>query len=464
MNVTEALVSFCHQLSGDELPAPVVERVKLLGLDFAGVASRGSLSDSSLPIRRFVETVKGTGEAIVIGTSLSAHPTYAALANGAFAHSLELDDVESESSLHPGVAVFPAALAAAELSKADGKSFLAAVVAGYEVAIRLGRALNPTAHYARGFHPTATCGTFGAAAAAGKLLGLSEAQLLHAFGIAGSQAAGLMEYLPDGAWTKRLHPGWAAHGGLVAALLAREGFTGPTQVLEGKAGFLRAHSDAGDPAQIIKGLGDGYAVMRTAVKIHACCRYMHAGIDAILELVARYDLTPANVARISVGVIPTGSFVAEPADRTYHPRSTVDAQFSMPYGAAITLLKRRASLEEFTEDLVGSPQVRALIGRVICVKDPDLERSFPAKWSGWAEIETVDGERRKTWIEVPKGEPENPVGWNEVLEKFHTLSSSVFPEGRRMAIIGAIAKLDALRDMGEFSRLLSALDQREGCS
>jgi 2-methylcitrate dehydratase PrpD len=186
MSITQPLVSFCHQLGADTLPAAVIERVKLLALDFAGVASRGSLSDSSAPIRRFVESVDARGGAVVIGTSLSAHPTYAALANGAFAHSLELDDVESESSLHPGVAVFPAALAAAELSKADGKSFLAAVVAGYEVTVRLGKALNPSAHYGRGFHPTATCGTFGAAVAAGKLLGLGEAQLLHAFGIAGS--------------------------------------------------------------------------------------------------------------------------------------------------------------------------------------------------------------------------------------------------------------------------------------
>jgi len=462
MRITEGLVGFCDQLGDEGLPPEVVERVKLLGLDFIGVSSRGSLSDSSAPIRRFVEAVRGMGDAVVIGTALSAHPTYAALANGAFAHSLELDDVEAESSLHPGVSVFPAALAAAELSGADGKSFLAAIVAGYEATIRLGKALNPSAHYGRGFHPTATCGTFGAAITAGKLLGLSDAQLLHAFGIAGSQAAGLMEFLADGAWTKRLHPGWAAHSGLVAALLAREGFTGPSQVLEGTAGFLRAYSDAGDPAQIYKGLGEEYAVMRTAVKIHACCRYMHAGIDAVLELAARYDLTPANVARVTVGVIPTGSFVADPPERTYHPRGTVDAQFSMPYGAAVALLRRRASLEEFAEDLVSSPQVRALIDRVVCVKDPALERGFPARWSGWAEIETVDGERKKAWIEIPKGEPENPVGWDDVVAKFDTLATPVFSERRRNAIVGAMAQLDTLQDIGEMSRLLRASDDRSG--
>jgi 2-methylcitrate dehydratase PrpD len=231
VDITELLVRFCHQLSGERLPRDVVEKAKSHTLDFFGVASRGSLSDSSLAIARFLQALKGIGEAVVVGTPLLAHPTYAALANGAFAHSLELDDVERESSLHPGVAVFPAALAAAELTQADGKRFIAAVVAGYEVTIRLGKALKPSAHYGRGFHPTATCGTFGAAVAAGKLLGLNEQQLLHAFGIAGSQAAGLMEFLADGAWTKRLHPGWAAHAGLIAALLAREGSPdrGPSQ-------------------------------------------------------------------------------------------------------------------------------------------------------------------------------------------------------------------------------------------
>ncbi|MCI0407825.1 MAG: MmgE/PrpD family protein [Acidobacteria bacterium] len=455
MGITETLVSFCHQLRGDGLPRHVIEKAKLFALDFIGVASRGASSDSSLSITRFLQAVNGNGEAVVIGTPLLAHPTYAALANGAFAHSLELDDVEGESSLHPGVTVFPAALAAAELSKADGKHFLAAVVAGYEVAIRLGKALRPSAHYGRGFHPTATCGTFGAATAAGKLLGLDEGQLLHAFGIVGSQAAGLMEFLADGAWTKRLHPGWAAHAGLVAALLARGGFTGPKQVLEGKNGFLRAYSDAADPALIVKDLGNEYAILRTAVKIHACCRYMHAAIDAVLELVSRYHLRPVDVARISVGIIPTSSFlIAEPPEQKYHPQNTVDAQFSMPYGAAIALLKRRASLEEFAEDIIRSPEVQMLLEKVKCIEDPELERSFPAKWSGWAEIETLNGERKRARVEMPKGEPENPVGLDEVVDKFHTLATPVFSDRRRKAITEATAQLETFQDIRELTQLL----------
>jgi 2-methylcitrate dehydratase PrpD len=457
MGITQKLVNFCHQMSGERLPHEVVEKTRCLALDFAGVASRGSLSETSLAISRFLQAFKGIGEAVVIGTPLLAHPTYAALANGAFAHSLELDDVERESSLHPGVAVFPAALAAAELAQADGKRFIAAVVAGYEVAIRLGKALKPSAHYGRGFHPTATCGTFGAAAAAGILLDLDERRLLHAFGIAGSQAAGLMEFLADGAWTKRLHAGWAAHSGLIAALLAQEGFTGPRQVLEGKNGFLRAYSDEADPSLIVKDLGHEYAVVRTAIKVHACCRYMHPGIDAVLELVGRYDLKPSDVSTVSVGIIPTGSLIiAEPQEQKYHPRSTVDAQFSMPYGAAIALVKRRASLEEFAEDVIHSPEVTPLLEKVVCVKDPELEASYPAKWAGWAEIETRDGQRMRARVEMPRGEPENPLVWDDLVDKFHTLTSPVFSKARRRAVTEATARLESFQDIKDLTRLLAA--------
>ncbi|MBC7324163.1 MAG: MmgE/PrpD family protein, partial [Moorella sp. (in: Bacteria)] len=175
----------------------------------------------------------------------------------------EMDDVSNEASLHPGVAVFPAALSAAQVNGCSGKDFLAAVVLGYEVMVRLGKALGPAKHYAQGFHPTGTCGVFGAVAAAGKIMDLSEEQLVSAFGIAGSQAAASMEFLSDGTWTKRLHPGWAAHSGLLAVFLAKKGFKGPSSILEGKSGFLRAYSPDPDYAKVTENLGQSYAIMRT---------------------------------------------------------------------------------------------------------------------------------------------------------------------------------------------------------
>jgi len=237
----------------------------------------------------------------------------------------------------------------------------------------------------------------------------------------------------------------------------REGLTGPKRVLEGKNGFLRAYSDGADPALIVKDIGNDYAILRTAIKIHACCRYMHPGIDAILELASQHHFKPSDIARISVGIIPTGYFIiAEPPEQKYHPQSTVDAQFSMPYGAAVALLKQRASLEEFAEDVICSPEVKSLLRKVVCVKDPELERSFPEKWSGWAEIEMVDGAKKKLHVEIPKGEPENPLGWEELINKFQTLATPVFSAQRRREIIEGITHLDTIEDLRDVAQLLRA--------
>ena len=196
------------------------------------------------------------------------------MANGTAFHSIEMDDVNNEASLHPGVVAFPTALSMADLAHVSGKDFIAAVVAGYDVIVRLGRALQPAEHYGRGFHPTGTCGAFGAAVVAGRLLGLQGDDFIHALGIAGSQTAGSMEFLAQGAWTKRLHPGWASHSGSWAALLARSGYTGPTTILEGRDGFLQAYSGNPDMSLVLQDLGDEYLITRTAIKPHACCRYV----------------------------------------------------------------------------------------------------------------------------------------------------------------------------------------------
>lgn len=256
--LTRHLASFCHNLRYENLPAEVIDRAKYFFLDYLGVAVRGSLSDSSEPVYRLISELSGGGTATVLGRKEKAAYAYAALANGNSAHSVELDDAHQGGSIHLGVSVFSSALAVAEQVGAGGKEFIAAAATGFEVAARLAMALRPKEHYSRGFHPTATCGTFGAAVATAKLLRLSEAQLVSAFGIAGSQASGSMEFLTDGAWTKRLHPGWSAFSGIHAALLAREGFIGPTTIIEGKDGFLKAYTSQADPGKITTGLGEDF--------------------------------------------------------------------------------------------------------------------------------------------------------------------------------------------------------------
>ncbi|HEY56322.1 MAG TPA: MmgE/PrpD family protein [Dehalococcoidia bacterium] len=457
MGATKEIAGFCHKLGYQGLSPEVVDRVRYLALDFLGVAARGSLERSSRVVRSFITDVdNAAGGCVVIGSDLRASAHYAALANGAAAHSLELDDVSNESSSHPGVAIFPAALAAAELAGCDGRKLIEAVVVGYEVMIRLGKALNPASHYARGFHPTGTCGAFGAAAAAAKILGLSQGEIINALGIAGSQAAGSMEFLTDGSWVKRLHPGWAAQSGIIAALLARRGFTGPTTILEGGYGFLHAYSDSPDPGKLVAGLGDSFEVMRVSIKPHACCRYKQGPIDGILKIMREDNLGAQDVAEVKLGILKAGfPIVVEPREVKYSPRTVVDAQFSMPFGAALAILYGRASLDEYTEANLRSPEVGEMMNRISCISDAGLDNVYPRKWPASVEIVTKDGKKFSTRVDYPRGDPENPLSWEEVIQKFEGLAAPVFSGEDRAEIISRVRSLETEPDLAALGSLLS---------
>ena len=308
----------------------------------------------------------------VIGTAARTSPEFAALANGTAAHSVELDDTHQAGSIHPGVVMFSTAIALSEIHPdIDVGQFVAAVVAGYEVATRLGMALQPKSHYELGFHPTSTCGVFGAAVTAAKLLRLSEEQMLSAVGIAGSMAAGSLEFLADGTWTKRLHPGLAAQNGILAANLAAEGFRGPGTILEGRDGFLSAYSRKPNPELVTQDLGQDFEILRTSIKPHACCRYMQAPIDGLIELATEHDIHPEQVERVEVAVLEAGwPLVCEPRERKYSPSNVVDAQFSMPFGAAIALHRSRtpASINSPTRISIRR-RLRDLMGKVVLTKD-----------------------------------------------------------------------------------------------
>ena len=241
---TADLARFCAEIQYEDLSSIVRERVRYLLLDHLAVTLRGSILPSSIAGYQILKpmAIGSIETATIFGRQERAEASWASLANGIAAHGLEMDDVENRSSLHPGVVVFPAVLALAEQTGSPPADFYSAVIAGYEITLRVGASLNPASAYERGFHPTAICGTMGATAASARLLRLSPEQTHMALGIAGSMAAGSMAYLHDGAWTKRLHPGWACHAGIMAARLAAAGFVGPTNILESSYGFLHAYS------------------------------------------------------------------------------------------------------------------------------------------------------------------------------------------------------------------------------
>jgi 2-methylcitrate dehydratase PrpD len=465
--ITQTLVHFSHALDSGDLGSVVVERTKYLLLDYLGVAIAGSLTESSQPAYRMIARSASSGPCTVIGTAAHASPEYAALANGTAAHSVELDDTHQAGSIHPGVVMFSTAIALSEvLPDIDVGQFASAVVAGYEVAARLGIALQPKSHYDLGFHPTSTCGVFGAAITAAKLLRLSEEQMLSAVGIAGSMAAGSLEFLADGTWTKRLHPGLAAQNGILAAKLAADGFRGPGTILEGRDGFLWAYSRKAKAELVIQDLGQSFEIMRTSIKPHACCRYMQPSIDGLIELAKEHDIHPEQVARVEVAVLEAGwSLVCEPRGQKYSPSNAVDAQFSMPFGAAIALAHRSAGLDQFTDENFHSPRIKTLMGKVALQKDKRIEKKFPEEWPAIVQVHMTSGKQFEKHVRFPKGDPENPLSWQELSAKFDSLATRVFPETRSGQIINSVKDMNpsaVLRDIWKLTALPAPLSLPAG--
>jgi 2-methylcitrate dehydratase PrpD len=299
-------------------------------------------------------------------------------------------------------------------------------------------ALDPAAHYRRGFHPTGTCGAFGAAAAAALVLGLDAPGVATALGIAGSQAAGSMEFLADGAWTKRLHPGWAACAGLHAAALAQAGFRAPATIFEGRFGVLHAYSDGASTGPLA-GEG-GYELCRTSLKPHACCRYMQGPIDAVLDLRARHALDPADVERVEVGMLAAGfAIVCEPAEAKMRPASPVELQFSLPFGVALALVGGAAGPDRFTLATCAEPAVQRLMPRVVAVRDAALDARFPRAWPCWVRIHRRAGAPLEAHVAHPRGDAENFLSPVELDAKFAALA------GRALAA-DAVARLGAAVD------------------
>lgn len=465
--IDKKLAEFVFSLKYEDISAEVEDTVKHLFLDYAGLSYRGAFVESSQAVMDFLEGIDALSEekpqekdlgrrekGVVAGTKYRATPEYCCLANGCFSHSLELDDVVSEASLHPGVVVFPAALSAAEVSGASGRDFVTAVVAGYEVMIRVGKAINPAEHYKHGFHPTGTCGTFGAAAVVAKLFGMNEEEIISAFGISASKAASSMEFLNDGAWTKRFHPGWAAHSGYLAASLAGKGFVGPSTGIGGKYGFLNSYSHGASFDLAVEELGSSFLTLNTSIKPHACCRYNQSPIDAAIELVGKSSISSADIKSIDVKLVSSGiQLVGEPIEAKRSPSNEVDAQFSLPFAIASAILYGRLSLEEYRQEIFNSSEVKELMEKVSCSSDPELDKEFPKKWPCKIEITTVDGGYYEHRLDYPKGDPENPLSQEEIVSKFETLTSDMEP-GNREDFVKKVNSLEKVEHIGEITKCL----------
>ncbi|HEY8491891.1 MAG TPA: MmgE/PrpD family protein [Dehalococcoidia bacterium] len=441
---TRALARFAAGTRVADVPPSVLRAARLSVLDWLGSCIAGA---PSVPARILEETARelgGTPEATVIGSGLRTSAPLAALANAAASHVCEMDDLDRASIYHPAAPVVSAALAVAERQHAPGPELLRAVVLGYEVSIRIGEALGPS-HYTY-WHTTGTAGTFGAAVAAGVLLGLDEAAMLHALGSAGTQAAGIWEFLADGAMSKQLHPAKAAMNGILAALIAARGFTGATRVLEGEKGYLRATSAAFDESRLTEGLGPGMARWRitgVSFKPHASCRHTHPAVDAALALRREHGLRPEEVAEVHVRLYRQGYelLAGVTADTPYA------AKFNLPYCVACALLYGDVGLDRFSEERLHDPELRALMARVRAEPDPALDALYPAQWPSVVTVRTRDGRTLERRVDHPKGDPENPLTEDEVVAKFHAMAAPVTGEARAARYAEAVLGLERLADV-----------------
>lgn len=400
--LAEALASyFC----GEAFRASSVglhAQMSIYVLDTLACGLGGTTADSSRAVVRALLGAGG-GPATVFGTGCHASAADAALINGAASHALEFDDDHRVSVMHPGAVVVPAAFALAEASGASGRDFLCGVLAGYEVAIRVGEAFEGRL-YENGFHPTAVCGVFGAAAAGACILGLDAAGFTRAMGIAGTQAAGLIEWRTDGSWIKRLHPGRSAQSGVIAALLAREGFTGPATIFEGEFGAFAAlsHRQPIDEAALTRDLGRDFRALGTAIKPFPCCRFSHGAIDLALE--AHRQARAVAPREITVKLFRTDVL-------TYHspPINAVDAQFNIPYLVATAMTKGAVELGDFTDTAIRRDGVSAVASRVKVIEDAGFSEAYPETYITELDVTFEDGSAKRWRSDCPSGDPEAPL-------------------------------------------------------
>ena len=451
--ITAELAAYCAGLDFASLPAAVQERTRFLVLDLVGNIVRGRHDAESTPALIAASRALGlaAGGSAVLGDSARYTPAGAAFLNGALAHSLDFDDTHAAGTLHPGAPVIPAALAAAEMVGADGRTVLLAIVAGYEVTCRLAVALPGGDHYDRGYHPTATCGAFGAAAAAARVFGLDAKGMQDAFGIALSQAAGSLQFLANGAWTKRFQVGWSAMNGLAAATLAREGFSGASEAFEGKAGFLRAYAPNPRPERAVRGLGQEFELMQTAVKPYPSCRYGHACVDAAIALRSELGLKPGEIESVTMGLPNKGMLlVGAPLAYKQNPQNVVDGQFSGPFVVSCGLATGHMGWDSYA--LLQDPVVRSLLPKIDCVEDPEVQALFPDYMAGKLTVR-ARGEEHVRLVKVAKGEPDNFLTDAELRAKFHGLADAVLGAERATQLADAVIGLDKAADVNGLMRL-----------
>ena len=454
--ISQKIAELAVNLRYEDLPEKVRQRTAYLLMDLLGSIIGSKEIESSKIAAELALEFGGPEESTVVGYGRKVAAHNAAFANAIQGYAFDFADDHNESNAHPSVASIPASLAVGEKLGASGKKVIEAIALGNEVVCRLGSAFLGKTYY-QGFHPSSTCGTFGATISVAKLLDLDVQQTVYAQGIAGSQVGGLMSWNTSGSYTKRVQAGHPAMVGVISGLMAQKGFNGPPEIIEGRDGFMQAYSYQlqYDTNLITDGLGEEWTFANSSIKVYPCCRYSAGHLDACLDIVARNRPDPDKIAKIFIRSSDyTIRLLAMP--RKLDPQNVVDTQFSMPWQAAIALIDGKIDVDTFTEENIHRPDVRALMKNVEWVVDEEFERRYPEHYSCAVTVTMEDGQEYTSVVDDPKGDYRNPVTQEDMEEKFKNLARrEIADEDKIQRIIDFIQNIHMADDIGELFALIA---------
>lgn len=445
------LAAFICKTSFSTLSEEVVQRAKLCILDLIGVGIAGACQTAPSVIKGLVLSPEGKKEVTLWSSDQKISLLSAVLLNTVQSHVIDMDDGHRYANGHPGAVTIPSAVALAERENTAGRELIEAVVIGYEILIRLGTAINPEL-LTRGFHTTATIGTFASAAVAAKLLRLSAPQTENALALAGLQSAGLLEALSSGETGKSFQVGKAAQGGVMAALLAQQGADGPDLIFEGDKGFFRAF--AGKPCDsetVCRNLGTDFEISDVYFKKHAACRHIHSALDATAEIVAGYKLTPKDIDSIE---IETYTIAKNLTGHLAIRQSEIAAKFSAPISIALLLVYGQTDAAVFKKHFISNPLVQETAKKITVKVDTERDKNYPKERGALVTVNTKTG-AYKLEVIYPKGETENPLSENEFFEKYEKNALSLYSQDRVNRIRNMILNIEN-KDARELTALLIA--------
>ena len=450
MNETADLAKFVADLKYEDLPAELSTQVENLLLDQFAAQLCASVKPWSKAVFKYARDQESKRESTIVNYGDKVTVEYAAFVNASFGRGFEIDDTHRPSLSHPATVIIPSALAMGERELIDGKSFILAIVLGYEAMGRVGRAVAPTS-VDRGFDPTSIAGPFGAAATAGKILGFTQTQMINAFGIAASQSSGLMEFASSGGHTVRMHPGIAAQGGIRSALLAQRGLLGPQHALEGENGFCKAFSNAPRLEDITADFRHYWVAMDIVYKKYHTDYFLQAPIEAALKLVREHSFNPSEIEQVVVGSNRLGPRIIGTMN---DPKDVTSCHFSAAFCLGMSLVKGSNSYADFTDESLADPTIREMARKVTVEIDADVDALYPAKRAGKVTIKMKNGEIYQEMVIDAKGTHANPMSRSELEDKFTNLASIVLPDRQIEEIVTALRNLPDVRDVTTLSRLL----------